>query len=204
MPKKSKKSKKAKKSKPKKAKIDPIPKGFGTVTPYLSLDRAAEALEWYKKAFGAKELDRETVPGGKIMHARIRIGDSIIMLSDVFPGADTQAPSVLGNTTTTMHVYTKNVDKLWQQAVDAGAKVSMPLDNQFWGERYGKLKDPFGHNWSLSGGLSLRTPNPSLTLQRLRDRRYLSRDCEEWMLRCRLDRKGEVWSLALRVCYFLA
>ncbi len=150
MPKKSKKSKKAKKSKPKKAKMDPIPKGFGTVTPYLSLDRAAEALEWYKKAFGAKELDRETVPGGKIMHARIRIGDSIIMLSDVFPGADTQAPSVLGNTTTTMHVYTKNVDKLWQQAVDAGAKVSMPLDNQFWGERYGKLKDPFGHNWSLS------------------------------------------------------
>src|SRR5213083_2985016 len=126
MPKKSKKSKKAKKSKPKKAKIDPIPKGFGTVTPYLSMDRAAEALEWYKKAFGAKEIDRETVPGGKIMHARIRIGDSIIMLSDVFPGADTQAPSVLGNTTTTMHVYTKNVDKLWQQAVDAGAKVSIP------------------------------------------------------------------------------
>ena len=150
MPKKSKKSKKAKKSKPKKAKMDPIPKGFGTVTPYLSLDRAAEALEWYKKAFGAKELDRETVPGGKIMHARIRIGDSMIMLCDVFPGADTQAPSVLGNTTTTMHVYTKNVDKLWQQAVDAGAKVSMPLDNQFWGERYGKLKDPFGHNWALS------------------------------------------------------
>ncbi len=145
-----KKSKKVSRSKPKKAKIEPIPKGFGTVTPYLSIDGAAEALEFYKKAFGAKELDRETVPGGKIMHARIRIGDSIIMLSDVFPGADTQSPNTLGNTTTTMHVYTKNVDKLWQQAVDAGAKVSMPLDNQFWGERYGKLKDPFGHNWSLS------------------------------------------------------
>ncbi len=106
-----KKSKKVRKSKPKHAKVDPIPKGFGTVTPYLSVDRAAEALEWYKKAFGAKELDRETVPGGKIMHARIRIGDSIIMLSDV--------------------------------------------DNQFWGERYGKLKDPFGHNWSLSQRISM-------------------------------------------------
>src|SRR6266545_517642 len=96
-----KKSKKARKSKPKKAKLDPIPKGFGTVTPYLSIDGAAEALEWYKKAFGAKELNRETIPGGKIMHARIRIGDSIIMMSDVFPGADTQSPNALGNTTTT-------------------------------------------------------------------------------------------------------
>lgn len=145
----AKKSKKAK-AKPKARKVDPIPKGFHTVTPYLSLDRAAEALEWYKRAFGAKILDKEEVPGGKIMHARIRIGDSIIMMSDVFPGAPTQAPSVLGNTTATMHVYSKNVDKLWQQAVDAGAKVAMPLDNQFWGERYGQLKDPFGHNWSLS------------------------------------------------------
>lgn len=145
----AKKSKKAK-AKPKARKVDPIPKGFHTVTPYLSLDRAAEALEWYRRAFGAKILDKEEVPGGKIMHARIRIGDSIIMMSDVFPGASTQAPSVLGNTTATMHVYSKNVDKLWQQAVDAGAKVAMPLDNQFWGERYGQLKDPFGHNWSLS------------------------------------------------------
>ena len=147
------KKSKAKKSKsrPKKAKkVDPIPKGFGTVTPYLSLDRAAEAIEWYKKAFGAKELDREEIPGGKIMHARIKIGDSIIMMSDVFPGAPTQAPSALGNTTVTLHVYSKNVDKLWQQALDAGAKASMPLDNQFWGERYGQLKDPFGHNWSMA------------------------------------------------------
>ena len=146
MAKKSKTKSKVKKAK----KIDPIPKGFHTVTPYLSQDRAAEALEWYKKAFGAKILEKEEVPGGKIMHARIRIGDSIIMMSDVFPGAPTQAPSVLGNTTATMHVYSKNVDKLWQQAVDAGAKVSMPLDNQFWGERYGQLKDPFGHVWSVS------------------------------------------------------
>lgn len=146
MAKKSKAKSKATKAK----KVDPIPKGFHTVTPYLSQDRAAEALEWYKQAFGAKILSKEEIPGGKIMHARIRIGDSLIMMSDVFPGAPTQSPAVLGNTTTTMHVYSKNVDKLWQQAVDAGAKVAMPLDNQFWGERYGQLKDPFGHVWSLS------------------------------------------------------
>ena len=147
MPKKS----KVKKSKPKKVKkVAPIPRGFHTVTPYLTQDRAAEALEWYKKAFGAKELSRQEIPGGKIMHAQIRIGDSIIMMSDAMPGAPTRSPESLGNTTTTMHVYSKNVDKLWQQAVDAGATVNMPLDNQFWGERYGQLKDPFGHNWSLS------------------------------------------------------
>ena len=146
MPKKS----KAKKSKPKKAKVQPIPKGFRTVTPYLTQDKAAEALEWYKKAFGAKELARQELPGGKIMHARIRIGDSIIMMSDAMPGAPTKSPEALGNTTATFHIYSKNVDKLWQQAVDAGARVSAPLDNQFWGERYGQLKDPFGHMWSLS------------------------------------------------------
>lgn len=146
----SKKAKRAKKVKPKKSKLDPIPPGFRTVTPYLSIDGAAQALEWYKKAFGAKELDREATPDGKLMHARIRIGDSIVMMSDVFPGADSQAPTTLGNTTTTLHIYAKNVEKLWEQAVSAGAKVTMPLDNQFWGERYGKLKDPFGHNWSIS------------------------------------------------------
>ncbi len=145
-----KKSKQAKKAKPKKSKPDPIPPGFRTVTPYLSIEGAAQAMEWYKKAFSAKELARQPTPDGKLMHARIRIGDSIVMMSDVFPGADTQAPTTLGNTTTTLHIYAKNVDKLWQQAVDAGAKVSLPLDNQFWGERYGKLKDPFGHNWSIS------------------------------------------------------
>jgi len=141
----------AKKSKTKKIQsVSPIPSGFKTVTPYLALDRGAEAIEFYKKAFGAKELAREATPDGKIIDARIRIGDSIIMLSDEFPGSDTKSPASLGSTTGTLHIYSKNVDKLWQQAVSAGAKVTMPLDNQFWGERYGKLADPFGHSWSLS------------------------------------------------------
>ena len=130
--------------------FSPIPSGFHTVTPYLTLNNAAEALDFYKRAFGAKELARETVPDGKILHARIKIGDSTIMLSDEFPGSDTKSPASLGTTTGTLHIYSKNVDKLWQQAVSAGAKVSMPLENQFWGERYGKLSDPYGHNWSLS------------------------------------------------------
>jgi len=149
MPSKS-KSKRAKKAKPKKSKLEPIPPGFGTVTPYLTIEGAAEALEWYKKAFGAKELDRQPMPDGKIMHARVKIGDSIVMMSDWMQGAPTKAPKSIGATTVTLHVYSKNVDKLWQQAVDSGAKALMPLDNQFWGERYGQLQDPFGHIWSIS------------------------------------------------------
>src|SRR5256712_10484425 len=144
-----KKPKQAKKSKPKKAKVDPVPKGFHTVTPYLAITGAAATIDWYKKAFGAKELARQAVPDGKLMHARIRIGDSIVMLSDTFPGG-TQSPDTLSNSPVTLHIYINNVDKLWQQAVDAGAKITMPLDNTFWGERYGQLTDPYGHHWSVS------------------------------------------------------
>ncbi len=143
------KSKKAKSKKPAKSKKSPIPPGFRTVTPYLAINGAAAAIDWYKKAFNAKELARQAVPDGKLMHARIRIGDSIVMLSDTFPG-DTQSPDVLGNSPVTLHIYINNVDKLWQQAVDAGAKITMPLDNTFWGERYGQLTDPYGHHWSIS------------------------------------------------------
>jgi PhnB protein len=146
----AKKSKQAKKSKPKKAKVEPIPKGFRTVTPYLSIKGASEAIEWYKKAFGAKELFREAMPDGKLMHARIRIGDSIVMMSDIIPGPNAPSDTGSGKLPVSLHIYMKNVDKLWQKAVDAGAKVSMPLDNQFWGERYGQLTDPFGHTWSMS------------------------------------------------------
>ena len=148
MPSKS-KSKKAKKAKPKKSK-PAIPAGFRTVTPYLFITGTGEALEWYKKAFNAKEQSRQTTPDGRIMHARIRIGDSIIMMSDGMEGGSVRSPKSLGATTSTMHIYTKNVDKLFQQAVDAGAKVTMPLDNQFWGERYGQVMDPFAHSWSMS------------------------------------------------------
>ena len=117
---------------------------FRTVTPYLAVSDAAAAIDWYKRAFGAKELTRMPGPGGKIMHAEVMIGDSRVMLSDVFRGGDTGAPQTLGGTTSSMHIYHRNVDKLWRQAVAAGASVTMPLEDQFWGDRYGKLKDPSG------------------------------------------------------------
>jgi PhnB protein len=121
-----------------------------TITPYLVIDGAARAIDFYKKAFGAKEINREPLPDGKLMHATIQIGDSMIMMSDEFPGGDTQAPTSAAATTVNLHITSKDVDKLWNQAVNAGAQPTMPLDNMFWGERYGKLQDPFGHVWSLS------------------------------------------------------
>ena len=127
-----------------KKKLAPIPSGFRTITPYLSVDGAANAIDFYKKAFGAKEIRRDEVPGGKIMNAMLKIGDSMMMLSDNLMGPQPQGSPV------TIHLYSKDVDKLWNQAVSAGATATMPLDNQFWGERYGQLTDPFGHKWSMS------------------------------------------------------
>jgi uncharacterized glyoxalase superfamily protein PhnB len=120
------------------------------VTPYLAVSDAAAAIDWYKKAFGARELTRMPAPGGRVMHAEVMIGDSRVMLSDVFPGSDVQDPRAIGATTANLHVYHKNVNKLWERALAAGARVTMPLENQFWGARYGKLTDPFGHSWALS------------------------------------------------------
>lgn len=156
MPKSSKKSSSKKssgKSKPKSTKrAGPIPPGFRSVTPYLAINGAAEAIEWYKKAFGAKEFtkERQNSPDGKVIHGRIQIGDSIVMMSDVFPGSPHKDPLELGNTPVTLHIYARNVDDLWKRAVDAGAKIDQPLDNMFWGERYGQLRDPFGHAWSVA------------------------------------------------------
>jgi PhnB protein len=118
--------------------------------PYLAVNGGAAALEFYKKAFGAKELARQSTPDGKLIHGRLKIGTSILMLSDVFPGSGVASPAAVGTTTVTLHLYAKNVDAMWDRAIAAGAKVTMPLENQYWGERYGHLLDPFGHHWSLS------------------------------------------------------
>lgn len=135
--------------------IRPIPAGFRTVTSYIVLNNANSAIEFYKKAFGAKELVRHTTPNNRIMNAQIKIGDSIVMLSDEFANAPTRSPVSLGASTFTLHIYSKNVHKLWAQALSAGAMVTMPLDNQFWGERYGQIVDPFGHHWSLSQQITM-------------------------------------------------
>jgi len=135
---------------PRASSVAPVPAGYPTLVPYLAVEGGVAALEFYKRAFGARELARVLTPDGKLIHGRLRIGDSILMLSDVFPGSGVAAPSSVGTTTATIHIYSKNVDALWDRAVAAGAKVTMPLDNQYWGERYGHLLDPFGHHWSLS------------------------------------------------------
>jgi PhnB protein len=130
--------------------VNPIPKGFRSVTPYLTLNDAAHALDFYKRAFGAEVLVRMDGPGGKIGHAEIKIGDSIIMLGDEMPGSGARSPQSLGGTTGGVMLYVENADAVFNQAVAAGAQVEAPLADMFWGDRYGKLKDPFGHSWSVA------------------------------------------------------
>jgi PhnB protein len=135
-----------------KTKVSPVPQGYHTVTPYLTVRDAAQAIDFYKRAFGAKELMRMPGPDGKnIMHAELRIGDSIVMLSDENPGMSTShAPTTLGGTTCVLFLYVPNVDAAFKRAEDAGCKVLKPLADMFWGDRYGQLEDPFGNQWALA------------------------------------------------------
>jgi PhnB protein len=128
----------------------PIPEGYHTVSPYLAVDDAARAIEYYARAFGAKELVRMDAPGGKIGHAELEIGDSRIMLSDPFPQASTRPPKELGGASASVFMYVEDVDAVVKQAVDAGATVAMEVADQFWGDRFGTITDPFGHVWSIA------------------------------------------------------
>ncbi|HEV2401554.1 MAG TPA: VOC family protein [Candidatus Sulfotelmatobacter sp.] len=131
--------------------VKPIPEGYHTLTPFLTVRDANRAIEFYKKAFGAQERGGVAKgPDGKVMHAELKIGDSIIMLSDEFPEFGSHAPDSGGSTSMGLHVYVNNVDDAFDRAVKAGAKVEMPVADQFWGDRYGRLKDPFGHKWSIA------------------------------------------------------
>jgi PhnB protein len=128
----------------------PIPEGYQTVTPYLAVDDAAQAIEYYKKAFGAKERMRMEAPGGKIGHAELEIGDSLIMLFDPFPQSSTRPPNELGGTSASVFMFVEDVDAVVKQAVDAGATITMEVADQFWGDRFGTITDPFGHVWSIA------------------------------------------------------
>jgi PhnB protein len=128
----------------------PIPDGYNTVSPYLAVEDAASAIDYYTKAFGAKEVVRMDAPGGKIGHAELKLGDSRIMLSDPFPQASTKPPKELGGTSASVFLYVEDVDALVKQAVDAGATVTMEVADQFWGDRFGTITDPFGHVWSIA------------------------------------------------------
>ncbi|MBV9302917.1 MAG: VOC family protein [Acidobacteriaceae bacterium] len=132
------------------ATVKPIPEGYHTATPYLVVNDGNRALEFYKKAFGAKETVRMSGPGGKIGHAEFKIGDSMIMLSDEMPGSGNRSAQSLGGSPVGIFLYVENVDSVFQQAVNAGAKADMPPQDMFWGDRFGKLTDPFGHNWSVA------------------------------------------------------
>jgi uncharacterized glyoxalase superfamily protein PhnB len=140
----------AKKKANSRTKVSPIPKGYHSVTPGLAVRNAAEALDFYKKAFSAKEKMRMPGPDGKIMHAEIVIGDSHIMLGEEMPEMNHLSPQALNGTPVNLYVYVKNVDKAFDQAVKAGATVTMPVMDAFWGDRHGALKDPFGHSWGLA------------------------------------------------------
>ena len=127
-----------------------IPDGYGTVTPYLIVSGAARAMEFYKKAFGAEERMRFAMPDGRIGHAEIQIGNSVVMLADEFPEMGVKSPKTLGGTPVGLCIYTENVDARFQQAIDAGASVDRPVQNQFYGDRSGTLIDPFGHKWTFA------------------------------------------------------
>jgi len=134
-----------------KRRVRPVPPGYHTLTPYLTVDDAGRALEFYKRAFGAAELMRMPGPGGRIGHAEMRIGDSVFMLSDEFPGVSTcRSPRSLGGTTFQLFLYVPDVDTAFARAAAAGCKVKTPLADMFWGDRYGKLEDPFGNEWGLA------------------------------------------------------
>jgi PhnB protein len=128
----------------------PIPEGYHTITPYLAVDDASEAIEFYKRAFSAKEQGRMEGPDGKIAHAELEIGDSKVMLSDPFPQFSTRPPKELGGTSVSVFMYVEDVDALVKQAVDAGATVEMEVEDQFWGDRFGTVTDPYGHMWSIA------------------------------------------------------
>jgi uncharacterized glyoxalase superfamily protein PhnB len=131
--------------------VKPVPEGYHTLTPFLTVRDAARAIEFYKQAFGAKQRGGVALgPDGKVMHAELQIGDSFIMLSDEFPDYGSLSPQSIGGSAMGLHIYVDGVDAAFDRAVKAGAQVEMPVMDQFWGDRYGKLKDPFGHKWSIA------------------------------------------------------
>jgi len=130
--------------------VKPIPDGYHSVTPYLIIKGAAEAIEFYKKAFGASELFRMAQPDGRVGHAEIKIGDSPIMLADEFPEMGHKSPTTLGGSPVSLMIYVEDVDAVFERAIAAGAKEDRPVEDKFYGDRGGSLSDPFGHLWHIA------------------------------------------------------
>jgi len=138
--------------------VKAIPPGFHTLTAHLTVRNADEALEFYKKAFGAEVLHVSRMPDGKIMHASLRIGDSMLMLNEEMQEYGALSPLSTGGSGVTLHIYTENVDGVFDRAVSAGATVKMPLADQFWGDRYGQVADPYGFRWSIAAHVKDMSP----------------------------------------------
>ena len=149
-------------------KVRPIPEGYHTITPQLTCRDAARAIEFYKEVFGAKEIYRMPGPGGKVMHAEMQIGDSRFMVADEYPGMSA-APDPSRVQSSSLFIYTENVDSVFNHAVKSGARADMPPSDMFWGDRYGKVTDPFGHHWGLATHIEDVAPQE------------MQRRGEEWM-----------------------
>lgn len=130
--------------------VRPVPEGFSTVTPYLIVKGANEAIEFYKKAFGAEEIQRMDGPNNTIMHAELQIGTSRLMMADEFPEMGFKGPNTLGGSAVSLHLYVEDVDAWVKRASNAGAKIIRPVADQFYGDRLGLVEDPFGHSWSIA------------------------------------------------------
>lgn len=132
------------------SKPDPIPKGMHSITPHLICANGADAIDFYKKAFNAEEMMKLSGPDGKLMHGCMRIGDSLVMLADEYPEWGSFGPNSLKGTTVTIHLQVEDADKQFNQAIEAGCTVHMHMADMFWGDRYGIVKDPYGHLWAIA------------------------------------------------------
>ena len=130
--------------------VKPIPEGYHTLSAVLAVEDASAAIDFYKQAFGAKERMRMDAPGGKVAHAELEIGDSLIMLADPFPQSTVKPPNEAGTSTMSIFMYSEDVDAAIERAVDAGATVTMPVEDMFWGDRFGTVTDPYGHQWAIA------------------------------------------------------
>jgi PhnB protein len=138
--------------------VKPIPEGYTSITPYLTVDDGKEAIEFYKRAFGASERGLMTAPDGRIVHAELQIADAVVMLSDSFPQFEARTPKELGGTTVAIFLFVEDVDSVVQDAADAGATITMEPEDQFWGDRLGRVTDPFGHVWLIATRVEDLTP----------------------------------------------
>lgn len=138
--------------------VQPIPEGYPQVMPYLSIQGASEAIDFYSKVFGFTEIVRMGGPDGKVGHAELKLGESVIMLSDEMPDMGNKSPKTIGGSPVTIALYIEDVDSVYKRAIDAGAKEVSPLENQFYGDRSGQFEDPFGHRWNVSSHIEDVSP----------------------------------------------